>query len=290
MTFFKKLYLHSLCCRLSIYSYKNPNDLIDTFNNANDTDILSEFSKPNFYSSGLDAQCFTTTYRNYLFVVFRGTESNQDILTNLNFIPHHMKEININNKKPYVHKGFLQQFRSLLPFITIDFNNFISNFNNSTTYNNDLTDFNNNNHNNNNHNYIDNPYIIFTGYSLGAALATISSLYFGYKYNLNIDCFTYGSPKVGNKHFVELFNLFVSNNFRYVNQEDPVTFIPFKGFNNFFHTGPMLLLDRNNNIIKSNNSSLFFLFKKFFCKLCSNNPFIYHNSDIYYHKLLKNKI
>ena len=65
--------------------------------------------------------------------------------------------------------------------------------------------------------------IIFTGHSLGGALATIFSwLYFLDK---NI-CITFGSPRVGNRYFVNSFNNIVKESFRYVNGEDSVCKVP----------------------------------------------------------------
>lgn len=69
--------------------------------------------------------------------------------------------------------------------------------------------------------------IICTGHSLGGALATLAAL--DIKFNCpdkEVSCYTYGSPKVGNKDFVESYNKRVPNTFRFVNGVDAVPQIP----------------------------------------------------------------
>ena len=49
---------------------------------------------------------------------------------------------------------------------------------------------------------------------------------FSNRKNLDVQCFTYGSPRVGNKAFVKIFDKFVGRSARIVNELDPVPMIP----------------------------------------------------------------
>ncbi|EXU94880.1 lipase (class 3) [Metarhizium robertsii] len=65
-----------------------------------------------------------------------------------------------------------------------------------------------------------------TGYSLGAAVATLAAAYIR-KSTLNVDLYTFGSPRVGD----EKFATFVSSqglgeNFRITNENDPIANVP----------------------------------------------------------------
>ena len=68
--------------------------------------------------------------------------------------------------------------------------------------------------------------IVFTGHSLGGALATIGALDFALHKDQQITCCTFGRPRVGDKKFVALFDREVSISTRCVYKKDPVTFVP----------------------------------------------------------------
>jgi len=78
-----------------------------------------------------------------------------------------------------------------------------------------------------------------TGHSLGAAMATIIA----YRYaTLDLipnpsGLFTYGSPRVGDRKFINYFNTLPFEHHRWVNDGDIVTKIPFAPF--FYHCGTM---------------------------------------------------
>ncbi|OAA47808.1 lipase [Metarhizium rileyi] len=79
--------------------------------------------------------------------------------------------------------------------------------------------------------------VVVTGYSLGAALATLGAAYLR-KAGFVADMYTYGSPRVGDAKFAE----FVSNqrkgkNFRITNANDPVANIPWQDAG-FGHVSP----------------------------------------------------
>ena len=67
---------------------------------------------------------------------------------------------------------------------------------------------------------------VISGHSLGGALAHIAVPFIYEKYNNSITCFTFGSPRVGNKHFVQWFDNSVTTNYRICNKNDIITSIP----------------------------------------------------------------
>lgn len=154
--------------------------------------------------SGEDCQVYTTQYNNSLIFLFRGTESKKDIYTDLNIkrikLPLH--NINIENQ-PLVHDGFYDQFVTVRDNINNIILEYINNEDNQEKS------------------------IVFSGHSLGGALATISSLYFGVMYSdIKVTCITFGSPRVGCELFANLFNKVVNKSLRFVNDNDPVPCLP----------------------------------------------------------------
>ena len=73
--------------------------------------------------------------------------------------------------------------------------------------------------------------IVFTGHSLGGAIATIASSYFGGVHiDKNVYCISFGAPRVGNSRFVKTFRKRVYKSFRFENKNDVVTNFPPKIF------------------------------------------------------------
>lgn len=80
-----------------------------------------------------------------------------------------------------------------------------------------------------------------TGHSLGAAAATIAASRLG---TFARGCFTYGSPRTGNKKFINTIKCPV---WRFRNQRDLVTRVPFILLG-FKHVGKFCYIDRNHEI------------------------------------------
>ena len=68
--------------------------------------------------------------------------------------------------------------------------------------------------------------IVFTGHSLGGAIATIASAYFACEFKRNIYCVSFGAPRVGNSTFCKFFKTVVLKSFRFANKGDLVTNLP----------------------------------------------------------------
>jgi triacylglycerol lipase len=94
----------------------------------------------------------------------------------------------------------------------------------------------------------ENKMLWLTGHSLGAAMATIMAYRFA-TYDLAATpagLFTYGSPRVGNRKFVNYFNNLPFEHHRWVNDGDIVTKIPFAPF--FYHCGIMHHIDSKGQV------------------------------------------
>ena len=205
-------------CKLCNISYLGSQDVVENFysrpfNKADNCSVFYKCDKPPvLYSRGRDSQMYVCRYENKLSITFRGTESARDILTDLNCIQVEMPLKGVKeNEYPEVHWGFYNQFNELKP----DLDRIIKDYceekieHKEATYERECKE------------------IIFSGHSLGGALATVSALNYGCEYpNINIDCITFGSPRVGDIKFAEYFDNIIDNSYRFVNDNDPIPCIP----------------------------------------------------------------
>lgn len=169
-----------------------------------------------FNDDATSAQGFSYVQGRVMYITFRGTQERHDIMVDIDtmlesFFPTEKKKIR-------VHQGFLKQFRALEPAITKEIERCS----------------------------IDT--ITFSGHSLGAALATVAAAYYGYKYKGSpaIICHTFGCPRVGNTHFMELFQTYVHEHARITNEKDPVPIIPVSG--SFTHTSHSITVNDAHDI------------------------------------------
>lgn len=148
--------------------------------------------KGEFISSDQDTQVYFKREGDTVFVTFRGTSSLKDVVTDLSITTYRIKD------KIRVHEGFYMQFKSVEIEITKRLVH-----------------------------HLDAKNIIFAGHSLGGALAQIAAAYYGEILDFsNVVCHSFGSPRVGNKYFVEWFTKHVDENIRVQNKRDPVPMIP----------------------------------------------------------------
>lgn len=196
--------------RLCSLSYDKQEKIVENFTNSrpyNFTDNELVFYKcsqvPKIYSSENDCQVYVSKYEDYLSICFRGTESFSDILMDLQMSKTQFPLINREEQTwPYVHTGFYKQFEAVRNELDREIENYHDELNEDTK-------------------------IIFSGHSLGGALATLSSLYYAVKYpKIEVNCVTFGSPRVGCDDFASLFNKKITNSYRYVNDNDPVPCVP----------------------------------------------------------------
>ncbi len=139
-------------------------------------------------------------------VVFRGTDDWKSAIADLRFV--------FKKKLPYgpgygdkqVHTGFIDAYLEVQSKILLLYSKELS------------------------------PKVLITGHSLGGAIATLCALDLQYKQEdgslkdekspEKLQCITFGSPRVGNKAFVESYNRRVPHTCRVVNGNDPATHFP----------------------------------------------------------------
>ena len=168
-------------------------------------------------------------YNNKLYISFPGISNITDKLNCLNYNLKYNDELDC-----YIHRGFTYIFNKLKSEIELIIDVF------SNTYDE----------------------IIFTGHSLGAAIAKYSALYFKIYKNIDIGCITFACPLMGDNTFAEQFNKHIIKIFTLCCQKDFLVKIP---FHRCCHEINKYMIDTNNNIIlyKDVCNSYIFNFLKF---------------------------
>ncbi|KAI1798768.1 alpha/beta-hydrolase [Daldinia bambusicola] len=87
--------------------------------------------------------------------------------------------------------------------------------------------------------------IIFTGHSLGGAVATVAAGYAREK-GYELDLYTYGSPRVGNQAFADFITAQPGGEYRVTHADDPVPRLP-PIFADYRHTSPEYWLSNESN-------------------------------------------
>jgi triacylglycerol lipase len=146
---------------------------------------------------------------NTLIIAFKGTTTEDEWVTNLD-----LKLVSMGNMGK-VHQGFYEYFYETLKAKIVDL------VKNTT-----------------------NERVIFTGHSRGGGLATISALYIAVHFpHKQVECITFGSPKIGDERFKTFFNRYVSSSKRFVNRGDKITKMPpSKLFGNYVHVTPKTII------------------------------------------------
>jgi len=148
---------------------------------------------------------------NTIEVVFRGTQpsSLQNWITDLDFAPH--SKTYPDYPKAKVHSGFLDAYDA----VKISVRSAVQYLVNTTKT----------------------PKVIFTGHSLGAALATLAAVDLApilIKQNIPFYVYNYGSPRVGNQVFSDYYKSLVPYTMRITNRADIVPHLPMKDMG-FYH-------------------------------------------------------
>jgi Lipase (class 3) len=145
-----------------------------------------------------------------VYVCFRGTESTQDILADIDVRREHMELESKEGGVISVHRGFYRQYKA----IRAEMMKYLEDRREAYRT------------------------IVFTGHSLGGAVATIAAAECAERFKKEgkeIECHTFGSPRVGNKNFVKWFNKNIEKNWRVFNADDPVPLLPMSY--HFSHVG-----------------------------------------------------
>lgn len=162
-----------------------------------------------------DTQGFLIWDNNRIYISFRGTATLADIIDN----------IDIRRQKMYksiiVHKGYFDKFMSMEEFITRDIKHIAKEY--------PITE------------------LVFTGHSMAASIASISSPYYGEMFkNLKITTHTLGSAPAGNIEFINWFSSNVDESVRMETEGDIVPYIPIH--NDFFHIPNGIKINTNGKV------------------------------------------
>ncbi len=190
-------------CKAAYATPMNGTDPADMFRS-----ILPLKSAYFFSGSVTDVQMYTLVVSDtFLIFAFRGTESRTDVRTDLSVWKRTLDDIAFledGNGDIRVHAGFLQQYN------TFKFEMMAAMYKRIWKSNKQKIR------------------VVFTGHSLGGALATLSATCAKaiLKDQINAECYTFGSPRVGNAAFVNYFDTHVDASTRYVHGADIVTRMP----------------------------------------------------------------
>jgi len=140
---------------------------------------------------------FVGFYGKTVVVAFRGTTDLRNWITNLN-VAHNSPYPGVVNAT--VHTGFLEAYDGVKESVRSEVMSLIS--------------------------AVSANRIVFTGHSLGAALATLTAADLAPSLKIPISMYNYGSPRVGNQVFSDYFTKLVPNTIRVTNRKDIVPHLP----------------------------------------------------------------
>lgn len=147
-------------------------------------------------------QFYTVHYEKELVFAIRGSESVSDFLADSFCWKEKFQDVDAGNVR--VHAGFLGQYQAMRFAVISAIYKMIWKAQNKS--------------------------VVFTGHSLGGALATLCGAATKNEFpDLHVSVYTFGSPRVGNKAFTEVFKA-VDVSVRCVNGSDLVTSIPYWGY------------------------------------------------------------
>ena len=126
-----------------------------------------------------------------LIISFSGLSSKIDLLTCLNYLLTFNEDLNC-----YIHNGFNSILKSIIDEVQL------------------IIDIK------------DKKKVIFTGHSLGAAIAKLCCLYLNKIKLKDYSCITFACPLVGDQSFGNQFNIYVENSYNFLCQNDFVINIP----------------------------------------------------------------
>lgn len=186
-----------------------------------DQDILL-IKKINSKDTDTECYVFKDTKHGATVIAFRGTKGAKDVLTDIKCIKHKV----YNTDSSYnVHKGFWDAWSSVAKEVT------------EYLYDNKPEN------------------VVFTGHSLGGALATLAASALFYTDPIVV---TFGAPKVGDRKFKNYYNKVTQNSIRMVLDDDMVPYLASWGYR---HVKELIHLDEKGNEIKYN------FFRKLFSAL-----------------------
>jgi hypothetical protein len=199
----------SYCKNITVNQLKDIKWNCDAFSDC--TNLTSTF----IYNSTTQANVYIFSSPGYLILSFSGTKHLQEWKYNMN-----SKKIEFPfvDETFYVHEGFFDYYVSLRQSIL----NIVNNRDKSCR-------------------------VLCLGHSLGSPLGSYAALDIDYL-GFNVDCITFGSPRLGDYKFTEVFKKRIINRARIVNDKDIVPNFP-SYIRGYFHTSPIIKIIDKNNIV-----------------------------------------
>lgn len=194
-------------------------------------------------------QLYTWIENETQYVIFRGTEDLGDIKDDIDI---RMSVIDDGIK---VHRGFYRQFEAIISQLETEIGPDCQN-------------------------------IVFSGHSLGASLASLSAFHFSFKLpHVQIKCFTFGSPRVGNQAFVEKFQEQIPIHWRTYNFDDPVPMVP--STRNYTHIDRSTICFGEDGTYDCYNRDYYWLWRPIIDTACADwwRPIGPHHIDEYIKRL-----
>lgn len=133
--------------------------------------------------------------KNKIDVCFKGTSNIKDNYFNFN-----VRQVSYLSPNVKIHNGFLNKYLSIKDEIMKNIEQIINK--------NDIKE------------------ISVNGHSSGGAMANIATIDIYNKFNKDMQCITFGSPRVGNKEFIDIYNKCVNRSIRIVNWNDIIHYVP----------------------------------------------------------------
>eukprot|EP00127_Corallochytrium_limacisporum_P005378 Clim_evm54s203 gene=Clim_evmTU54s203 len=188
------------------------------------------------YNEELDVRSWAARKGRETWIIFRGTASKRNAKTDLQYKQvlyrdyvaenHEKASLFTDPTKGYVHEGFFNAWMALKKDVMAMAEKLQAENPGQPLY--------------------------VTGHSLGGALATLCAMSLALEMpNVPLVVYTFGSPRVGNIVFAQLYNRLVPNTFRVVNDGDVVTGIPGFKFlkSRYQHVGNKVIFDRAGNML-----------------------------------------
>lgn len=189
-------------------------------------DATPEITKPpaTYYEDrNTDAEVYIFYYRSVLCISFRGSTEIPDFYHDFRFAP---QKTTFRNTPCAVHSGFYAQFSALKAHINTAYTVYCSR--------------------------VAKPRVLVTGHSLGSALATVAALYIRDKYpDSTVDYVGFGTPRVGDRCFVETFNNTVTQKLRIINDNDIVNTVPLVQQGYHHVDALVLMLEKKNSVVNA---------------------------------------
>lgn len=198
-----------LCARLSLWIYgASKSESVDWVSHMNQM-LHTHYGDQTFDLRSLEVgatRCAVVDFENQKVFVFCGTNEKKDWLTNLD-----IAKVPSIRDMGMIHRGFTHAYEAIREYLLCE--------------------------------YSSPNQIIFTGHSLGGALATVAAADAG----LFGTVYTFGQPRVGDKQFALQYKLNTAHHTRVVHNNDIVTRVP--SVWRFKHVGTELYADRNGVLI-----------------------------------------